>query len=53
MKKKIITLLTALLLVVLGILFPELGLFSEEAAPAISGNGLNIQGLDRGIHCTG
>lgn len=48
MKKKIITLLTALLLVVLGILFPELGLFSEEAAPVISGNGLNIHFLDVG-----
>lgn len=48
MKKKIIGLLTALLLALLGILFPELGLFSEEPAVPISGNGLNIHFLDVG-----
>ena len=48
MKKKIISLLTALLLVLLGILFPELGLFSEEPAAPISGNGLTIHFLDVG-----
>ena len=63
MKKKIISLLTALVLVVLGVLFPELELFSEEETPAetsaatnaatkpaapISGNGMTIHFIDVG-----
>lgn len=48
MKKKIITLLTALLLVLLGILFPELGLFQEEPVPPISGNGMTVHFIDVG-----
>ncbi len=62
MKKKIITVLTALVLVVLGVLFPELELFSEEtpaetsaatnaateAAAPISGNGMTIHFIDVG-----
>ena len=58
MKKKLISLLTALVLVVLGVLFPELELFSDTpaettatvtttAAP-ISGNGMTVHFIDVG-----
>ena len=48
MKKKIISLLTALLLALLGILFPQLGLFSEEPTTPISGNGMTVHFIDVG-----
>jgi len=44
MKKKIISLLTALLLVLLGILFPK----EEKPAVPISGNGLTVHFIDVG-----
>jgi len=44
MKKKLITLLTALLLVLLGILFPK----EEESSAPISGNGLTVHFIDVG-----
>ena len=57
MKKKLFTLLTALVLVVLGVLFPELELFSEtpadapaatEAVAPVSGNGMTVHFIDVG-----
>lgn len=57
MKKKLISLLTALILVILGVLFPELELFSDApsnspaettATTPISGNGMTVHFIDVG-----